>query len=288
MSQQLPPHPNLDQLKQQAKDLLRAYRAGDPAARPLFEPPAAGSQRPVLADAQRLIARQYGFASWPKLKQHVESILASQLPPAADKRAARKLAQQQRIQAMAERLVAAANQPEMQPVFDALFAPNREMLAVRAYLIEHDGYAVVIDALLRGVADPDARTRFLSAQAMDHFADPRCAEPLRQLLHDPIPRVRWAALHSFSCDDCKIRPLSKPDNLVLSIIDMALHDPSIKVRRVAAWELGNYLPHKTALAALETLLAQETDPGIRRNVQAGLKRYAKGASDGRYADNSSK
>ena len=66
------------------------------------------------------------------------------------------------------------------------------------------------------------------------------------------------------------------------------HDPSIKVRRVAAWELGKFLPDKTALAALETLLAQETGPGLRRNVEAGLKRYAKGASDGRYAGNSAK
>jgi len=243
-----------------------------------------------LADAQRLLSRQYGFASWPKLKQHVESVLALQLPspaapPAADNRAARKLAQQQRIQAMAERLLAAAKQPEMQPVFDALFAPNRDMLAMRAYLIAHDVYAAVIDALLRGVADPNARIRYLSTQAMDHFADPRCAEPLRQLLHDPVPRVRWAALHSLSCDDCKIRPLSKPDNLVLSIIDMALHDPSIKVRRVAAWELGKYLPDKTALATLETLMAHEADPGIRRNVKAGLNRYAKSATGGRYADN---
>ena len=28
---------------------------------------------PLLADAQFQIARQYGFPSWPKLKQHVES-----------------------------------------------------------------------------------------------------------------------------------------------------------------------------------------------------------------------
>src|SRR5262249_20192907 len=27
-----------------------------------------------LADAQHLVAREYGFASWPKLKEHVESL----------------------------------------------------------------------------------------------------------------------------------------------------------------------------------------------------------------------
>ena len=50
----LPEHPNLRHLKDQAKDLLKAGAAES------------------IADAQFKIARQYGFASWPKLKVHVE------------------------------------------------------------------------------------------------------------------------------------------------------------------------------------------------------------------------
>ena len=52
----LPEHPNLRHLKDQAKDLLRLGRARS------------------LADAQFQVARQYGFASWPRLKAHVESL----------------------------------------------------------------------------------------------------------------------------------------------------------------------------------------------------------------------
>ncbi|HEY1983788.1 MAG TPA: ankyrin repeat domain-containing protein [Terracidiphilus sp.] len=52
----LPDRPNLRHLKDQAKELLRA---GNSAS---------------LAEAQLRIARLYGFASWPKLKKHVESI----------------------------------------------------------------------------------------------------------------------------------------------------------------------------------------------------------------------
>src|SRR5713226_7643165 len=51
----LPDGPNLRHLKDQAKDLLKAGAAAS------------------LADAQFQIARLYGFASWPKLKAHVES-----------------------------------------------------------------------------------------------------------------------------------------------------------------------------------------------------------------------
>jgi ankyrin repeat protein len=52
----LPDRPNLRHLRDQAKDLVRSGAA------------------PTLADAQFLIARNYGFPSWPKLKQHVESV----------------------------------------------------------------------------------------------------------------------------------------------------------------------------------------------------------------------
>lgn len=58
MSRQLPLNPNLNHLRKQAKELLRELRQQDPALQ--------------LADAQHAIARDYGFASWPKLKAHVE------------------------------------------------------------------------------------------------------------------------------------------------------------------------------------------------------------------------
>jgi hypothetical protein len=52
----LPDRPNLRHLKDQAKDLLRSGGAAS------------------LADAQFKIAQLYGFASWPKLKAHVDSL----------------------------------------------------------------------------------------------------------------------------------------------------------------------------------------------------------------------
>jgi hypothetical protein len=64
---ELPERPDLRHLKDQAKDLLRAGGAAS------------------LARAQFQVARQYGFASWPKLKAHVESLQAvGQLKQAID------------------------------------------------------------------------------------------------------------------------------------------------------------------------------------------------------------
>jgi hypothetical protein len=67
----LPVRPDLDQLKHQAKDLLRAIRAGDASAIDDFNenhpnPPAISEIR--LADAQLALARSYDVSSWPRLK----------------------------------------------------------------------------------------------------------------------------------------------------------------------------------------------------------------------------
>jgi ankyrin repeat protein len=65
-----PVRPNLDQLKHQAKDFLRALRQSDAAAIAEFRkhhrnPPEAGAEK--LADAQLALARSYGLPNWPRL-----------------------------------------------------------------------------------------------------------------------------------------------------------------------------------------------------------------------------
>lgn len=70
----LPARPSLDQLKRQAKELLAALRAGDPAAtaevRAHYR--AADPGTFALHLAQLVLARAYGFDSWPNLKAFVE------------------------------------------------------------------------------------------------------------------------------------------------------------------------------------------------------------------------
>lgn len=78
----LPASPNLEQQKKQARELLDSIRAGESAAlqrlrdnHPGFSSEAGGSlDRLKLHDAQLVMAREYGFASWAKLKEHIESL----------------------------------------------------------------------------------------------------------------------------------------------------------------------------------------------------------------------
>ena len=73
----LPARPSLVQLRKQAKELLRDYRANERAALARLHahhPRITSGQRVILADAQLVVAREYGFSSWAKLKHHVESL----------------------------------------------------------------------------------------------------------------------------------------------------------------------------------------------------------------------
>ncbi len=66
----LPVRPDLGQLRHQAKDLLRALRSGDASAAAELRKHHPGRVDPAdakLADAQLVLARAYGIASWPRL-----------------------------------------------------------------------------------------------------------------------------------------------------------------------------------------------------------------------------
>ena len=104
----LPPHPDLEQYRKRAKELVKASRAGEDAIRawatewvstllslypdlPDFTRRDAGRRAHQVTDfarerlgrdgtlsqAQFVLARAHGFASWPKLVHHIEAVTAA-------------------------------------------------------------------------------------------------------------------------------------------------------------------------------------------------------------------
>ena len=71
----LPSAPSLEQLRKQAKELLRAHRAGEPAALARIAQHDPGAPL-KLTGAQHVIAREHGFPSWPRLRAYVERVAA--------------------------------------------------------------------------------------------------------------------------------------------------------------------------------------------------------------------
>jgi hypothetical protein len=87
MPKQLPPRPNLEQLRKQAKSLLKGQQAANAKALSrIRESHSRWRNLPnekiaalpfALADAQLAIAGEYGFASWARLQTHVKTLEAA-------------------------------------------------------------------------------------------------------------------------------------------------------------------------------------------------------------------
>jgi ankyrin repeat protein len=77
--------PDLDQLKRQARELLESFRNGDRTAAAEVNAHHHGAEPRTFAlhGAQLVIARAYGFQSWPKLKAFVEGATVRRLRDAA-------------------------------------------------------------------------------------------------------------------------------------------------------------------------------------------------------------
>jgi ankyrin repeat protein len=89
-------HPDLDQLKRQAKELLKAFLAGEPEASAEVKAHYDRGDPDAFAlhDAQLVVARSYGFESWPKLKAYVDGVTVARL---ADAVRARDIAEARRM-----------------------------------------------------------------------------------------------------------------------------------------------------------------------------------------------
>jgi methyltransferase (TIGR00027 family) len=100
----LPARPNLEQQRKRARALLKAARADDPNAMRRFRA-ALSTQAAVqptlsLSAAQLVIAREYGFATWAKLKGYIEACQLSPLGSLALVDAANRALETERADAL--------------------------------------------------------------------------------------------------------------------------------------------------------------------------------------------
>ena len=144
----LPPRPDFDQQRKLAKELLRAFRAGDPEAMARVRAALPDKRVIGLTDAQYVLAREYGFASWRELRDHIEQRTEERRPTA------------ERFKRAVERGDAAAVR--------ALLERHAELRAsVNAPIFAYDAPALVhaagqspelVDVLLEFGADPNRKS----------------------------------------------------------------------------------------------------------------------------------
>ena len=95
-SRTLPARADLEQQKKQAKELFAAYKRGDDEARARVRAELPDKSPIALTDVQFVLAREYGFASWRALKEHIEAQAAEALPPVDQLKRAMRRARRRR------------------------------------------------------------------------------------------------------------------------------------------------------------------------------------------------
>ncbi len=184
----LPDKPRLVQLRKQAKELLKSYRAGREAAVAEVE---RFEQSPdpanfALADGQRILARAYGFPSWPALTNHVEGVNFSALLAAAeagDAAVVRRLAktrpavinQHTSLRDSSLRRAALSRNEELTRVLMELGAdarvgvwPHRDVTSAYAIAVDRE-YSEIVAAIEREEENRHARTNQETASTLKAF-----------------------------------------------------------------------------------------------------------------------
>jgi hypothetical protein len=254
---------NLDQLRNRARELLRAVRAKDARAlaRVAKALPHVAAAPLKLAQAQTVIARENRFASWPKLKE------------AAEKESTRRKQRDARtalIVRISDEIIAHARAGDTAGLVGVRpLGKSAGAEIVARVSADPETLEIVIGAYIAGLSHPNPKVRFACAHSLDSYGHPRGVEPLIALSYDPVPRVRWMALHALSCDACKVhRPVAAKAFARAS--ELALGDESVQVRRhatVAVAQLGGV----EATAVLERIAENDADEAVRRNARAMLK-----------------
>jgi ankyrin repeat protein len=144
----LPARPDLDQQKKLAKELLRAYRAGDPEASARMRAELPDKAELSLTDAQYVLAREYGFASWRELREHIEQRLTAELPPIERFKRAVHAGDAASLRAVLERHADVRARIDA-PIF-SFDSPARDAVG--------DHHLAAIDVLLVFGADPNRRS----------------------------------------------------------------------------------------------------------------------------------
>lgn len=130
MSTRSNPTLNLEHLRKQAKALLRAAQEGDASATARLH-----ANDPQLSDAQHVIAKENGFASWPKLKAYLDAREQQSNEPGDTSRALPKAANEGDLELV--RKILAKGEHTQHDLDLALARACMRNVAIAPLLVEH-------------------------------------------------------------------------------------------------------------------------------------------------------
>ena len=90
-----------------------------------------------------------------------------------------------------------------------------------------------VEALIWGLSHQSPVVRRCCLELLDQHPDPRAVPCILGALEDPVPRVRWHAVHALICDVCKVGDSFLTSDVATRLRQVAEQDPSPKVRKYA-------------------------------------------------------
>jgi hypothetical protein len=95
-----------------------------------------------------------------------------------------------------------------------------------------------IEALIWGLTHRSPVVRRCCLELLDQHPDASAVPHIVAALRDPVPRVRWHAVHALLCDACKPGCSFLTPDVAGALREVAAHDESAKVRDYARWGLA--------------------------------------------------
>jgi hypothetical protein len=220
---------SLDYLESRAQALARDARKSDPTAveRILTHHPEwrrfwRSRKTFGFSDARIVLAREHGFASWTELIDALQRGDAIRRNPSEGNPYFEMV---DKFQIKEERIRWAS-------IMSAL--PGRMGKANRGKPVSKEK----LEALIWGLEHDNAVVRWMCLEHLDAHPDPSAIPHIVRRLDDPVPRVRWHAVHALACDACK----DGASFLSFDVLDRLRHaaaaDASQRVRRYAAQVLA--------------------------------------------------
>jgi hypothetical protein len=230
----------LESLRERAKSLLRGIHARTPDAverlyrfhpdwQRFYKQKLASVVK--LADAQLVVARELGFASWPRLKAELDRGADVSEPPRSGNP----------YREIVERVARCSNMEIVRCGNILTSLPGRRPLENRGKPLPW----AKLEALIGGLEHPSPKVRRFCLELLDKHPDPRAVPPVLACLEDEVPRVRWHAVHALGCDFCKVGTSFLDDEVQERLREVAESDPSEKVRKEARMHLERATPERS-------------------------------------------
>jgi len=147
----LPAHADMEQQRKLAKELLAAFKRDDPEARGRIRAQLPDKPRIVLADAQYVLAREYGFTNWTALGDHIEALGAARRSVGEEFQRAVRAGD---VDALRRLL------PRREQLGEVVNAPSFAFDSPALVAVAGRGSVELVDVLLALGADPNKRSEW--------------------------------------------------------------------------------------------------------------------------------